>query len=129
MKKRSIGLMLLSVLLCLSMLLISCSQESSGEETAPESTAPENISASTEYPIPQDIKADYASILAKWSEYLTFTGIKADVEALSDISYKFDVVDGYDVDVYANKFGNFYVVTTVSSDYNWNYDRYDPYHY
>lgn len=120
--------MLLSVLLCLSMLLISCSQASNSTETAPETTATPTP-AVTDYPVPEDVKIDYAAILAKWSEYITFNGVTLDTESLGEINYKFDVEDGYSTDAYVTKLGSFYLVTIENSEYNYFYDRYDPSYY
>ncbi len=65
MKKHSIILLLLAAVLCLSMLLSSCSLFKKNENN--DATPPEDDTT------PTDVTPDYAAVIGKWNEYLTFT--------------------------------------------------------
>lgn len=74
-------IMILSALLCLTMLFASCDSEPTdelAEETttqAEETTAPaptETPIETTPEPIPEELKIDYDAIFAQWREYISF---------------------------------------------------------
>ncbi len=74
MTKRSGLILVLSVLLCVSMLFVSC--KSGDTDTNDTNTSETSIETTTEpvkkEPIPQSEKIDYVSILEKWNEYISY---------------------------------------------------------
>ena len=84
-------IMILSALLCLVMLFASCTSEqstgASEETTAQAETAETTASQTTELetepePIPEELKIDYAAIIAQWSEYIDFEGETEEDDAI-----------------------------------------------
>ena len=72
MTKRSGLVLVLSVLLCISMLFVSC--ESGNTDTTATDTS-ETVTETAEIkkePIPQDEKIDYVSIFDQWNEYISY---------------------------------------------------------
>lgn len=122
MKKSSIGLLLLSVLICLSMLLISCDSKDKAQATQdPFATAE---------PAPEDVKIDTATVFEKWNQYLTFSSPIEEKPLLNTASLKFSHQKFNHESPYPHKTtsslsGAFYTVTKVNYEYDKGYD-YDP---
>ncbi len=70
MKKRSLWILLISALLCFSMLLAACD---SGDTEEPTESGNE-MTVEAEEPIPEDEDVDYSSILSEWTKYLSSVG-------------------------------------------------------
>lgn len=104
MKKHSILILFLSVLLCFSMLLTSCDFGKTKDET--EATT----EAETEAPEVVDAVVDYKSIVQKWSEHLTFTAPVEEKTVLSEANSVFSDAENDNLNVKASQLGWFYVV-------------------
>ena len=78
MKKRSLWILFISALLCLSMLLAACDSGETVDTEGPSEKEPvEDIETNTETEneeIPEDEKVNYVAILSEWGKYLTSVG-------------------------------------------------------
>ena len=78
MKKRSLWILFISALLCLSMLLAACDSGETVDTEGTSETEPveetETEAATEKEEIPEDEKVNYASILSEWEKYLTSVG-------------------------------------------------------
>ena len=111
-------IMILSALLCLSMLFVSCATESTEElpaettaqaEETTETTPTETDLETEPEPIPEDLKIDYDTIISQWSQYISF---EDETEVDSDISNSLSNL--YSYSSYWNEYSN----------YSENYDVY-----
>lgn len=91
MKKRSLWILTVSALLCLSMLLVACEPAVPGDGTGDDTKL-------------VDEEVDYSALLSKWKEYITPVGVKEDGGYYNDYSSAtlMPERDGY------SSFGNFY---------------------
>ena len=124
MKKRSLWILFISALLCLSMLLAACnSGETVDTEGTSETEPVEEIETETgteKEEIPEDEKVNYASILSEWGKYLTSVGNEAK-DIYTSATYLFTENDSESIDVEVDIYGKIAeVVKTRFASYDEN---------
>lgn len=133
-------IMILSALLCLTMLFASCDSEPTDElaeetTTQAETTAPAPTETPIETapePIPEELKIDYDAILAQWSEYISFEGeteeeaiVYSDLAELFSHSSNWSEHSNFSEDLNVQQVGNLALFTYHSSTYDTVYDAYE----
>ena len=111
MTKRSRWILVLSVVLCISMLFVSC--ESDVTDATETNTSDTETQATPKEPIPENEKIDYKNIFEKWYEYISFTAPEA--EDAMGATKLYSYYDGSDAPYLAVK-GMFYEATFTYGD-------------
>ena len=133
-------IMILSALLCLSMLFVSCTSDQT-EEPIEETTAqaettdttPTETPIETEpEPIPEDLKIDYEAIIAQWNEYISFEGeteddtnTNASLSELFSYSSHQNDYSNYSEDFNVSQNGNLVLFSYHLINYGTSYDYTD----
>lgn len=122
MKKRSLWILFMSALLCLSMLFAACDSAGDIEETGTnadtnaENNTDEAVELETEAR-PVDVEVDYAGAINAWEEYLSYVSLTEDEKGYTSMEALFNTVsnDEYVRFGEPQRYGDIYIVNKITT--------------
>ena len=126
-------IMILSALLCLAMLFVSCDSTPVGEtdpvgsETTAETTVNTQLATEPEpetqpEPIPENLNVDYDAIIAQWSEYINFGDTEEDASNVTELKQLISHTQYDNESFNVSKEGNLVLFSYSSVTYDTVYD-------
>lgn len=122
MKKRSLWILFMSALLCLSMLFAACDSAGDIEETGTnadtnaENNTDEAVELETEAR-PVDVEVDYAGAINAWEEYLSYVSLTEDEKGYTSMEALFNTVSNDEYVSFGDpqRYGDIYVVNQLTT--------------